>query len=275
MRILLACFLLLILAAVGVQAANEDAEAFAKRTIERGFAILRDESAGSAGRQTRFHSFIIDYVDARKSAMFALGASRRGAEAAMLETYAAAFSEYSIEIYESRLENYKNATLTVTGSLENKPGDVTVNTLGAAPNLREPVRIAFRLTGTSGNYRIVDVQVEGIWLSVELRDEFAALLSANGGDIAALTRTLNERTAKMRTTGRNPDLTKRRGYGFADLIEIVRPATMNLPLPWWWIVFGRFCFGSIQALTTSSTNKLYFSTRRVSLILHSRLAKHS
>src|ERR1019366_81852 len=41
------------------------------------------------------------------------------------------------------------------------------------------------------------------------------------------------------------------------------------------MVFGFFCAGSLQALSTSRINRLYFLTRRVSATLHSRLAKHS
>jgi phospholipid transport system substrate-binding protein len=194
----MAAWLMLALAAATALAANDDAEAYAKRTIDQGLAILRDESGGVARHQTRLHAFILENVDARKSAMFALGPYRRGADAAVLETYAAAFTEYAIELYASRLETYKSATMNVTGSIENKPGDITVNTLGTAPNLREPARFGFRLHGTSGSYKIADIQVEGIWLSVELRDEFMSLLSGNGGDIAALTRTLADRTSRLR-----------------------------------------------------------------------------
>jgi phospholipid transport system substrate-binding protein len=193
----LTAWLMLVILSAAVVAA-ETAEVWAKRTIEQGFAILRDDTGGVASRRARFHAFIVDHVDARKSAMFALGVYRRGADPGAIEEYAAIFSDYSIEIYESRLENYKDATLTVTGSFENKPGDITINTLGDMPKLREPVRIGFRLQSAGGSFKITDVQVEGIWLSLELRDEFNALLGKNGGDIRALTRTLTTRTNNLR-----------------------------------------------------------------------------
>jgi phospholipid transport system substrate-binding protein len=191
--------LLFILGAAAAMAA-ESAETWAKRTIDQGFAILRDNTGGATGRRARFHAFIVNHVEGRRSAMFALGVYRRGADPAALEEYAAVFSDYSIEIYETRLENYKDATLTVTGSIENKPGDITVNTRGESPSLREPIRIAFRLQGGGGAFKITDIQVEGIWLSVELRDEFNSLLGANGGDIRALTRTLIARTNNLHAT---------------------------------------------------------------------------
>src|ERR1035437_963557 len=41
------------------------------------------------------------------------------------------------------------------------------------------------------------------------------------------------------------------------------------------MVLGFFCLGSVQAFNTSRTKRLYLFTRRLSTILHSRLAKHS
>ena len=89
----------------------------------------------------------------------------------------------------------------VTGDVANKPGDITVQTVAEGGPLREPLRIAFRLAAGNGGYKIVDVQVEGIWLSVEQRDQFASVLSQNQGDIASLTASLKDRTTRLRSGG--------------------------------------------------------------------------
>lgn len=175
--------------------AGPDAERFAQRVINEGLAILRDTQ--SAERRARFHNFILQHLDTRKPALFALGNYRRGAAPQVLERYGAAFTEYSTILYESRLDDYKDTTLTISGSTDNKPNDVTVTAKATGPNLREPVNVAFRLLGADGSYKLVDVQVVGIWLSVELRDEFAAILGRNGGDIDALTAILIDRTRAM------------------------------------------------------------------------------
>lgn len=190
---------ILVLIAVRSASANEDAEKFAQSVIDDGLAILRDDSAGDAARREKFHAFILPLVDARKTALFSLGVSRRGAPDAVIEPFVAAFTDYSTAIYETRLDEYRNASMKVTGSTDNKPGDVTVDALATAENLREPVRVAFRLMGSDGNYKIVDIQMAGIWLSVDQRDQFASLLGKSNGDIPALTSTLIERTARIRS----------------------------------------------------------------------------
>jgi ABC-type transporter MlaC component len=74
-------------------------------------------------------------------------------------------------------------------------------TVAEGGGLREPLRIAFRLAGANGAYKIVDVQVAGIWLSVEQREQFASALSQNRGDIGSLTAQLRDRAARLRNGG--------------------------------------------------------------------------
>jgi phospholipid transport system substrate-binding protein len=165
--------------------AGQDAEVFAQRLIDQGVGILRNTS--DPGRRAKFRDFITQYADARKTALFTLGNYRRGASDADLEEFVKAFTAYATAVYESRLDQYKGQTLKVVGSIDNKPNDVTVNMIVVDPNARNPLRVAFRLLGGNNNYRFVDIQVEGIWLSVDQREQFAAFLSKNNGSIPRLT----------------------------------------------------------------------------------------
>jgi len=178
--------------------ADPAAEQFAQGLIDQGLAILRDESAGDAGRRARFHAFLVQHVDARKTALFTLGQYRRSADEATLTTFTDVFRDYAMAIYESKLERNKASSLKVVGSVDHKPGDVTVNARAESPEGREPVRLAVRLMRSGGVYKIVDVQAEGIWLSVEQRDQFATFLSKNNGDVSALMNHLRSQTSRMR-----------------------------------------------------------------------------
>jgi phospholipid transport system substrate-binding protein len=192
----------LCLALVAAPASADDgARAFTQTLIDQGFAILRDARADEPTRVRRFDDFIMQHMDARKTALFTLGNYRRGAADGVVEPFVAAFTDYSTAIYGAHLVDYSTAALRVTGEIANKPGDVTVTTVAEGGNLREPLRIAFRLAGDGGNYKIVDVQVAGIWLSVEQREQFASVLSQTNGDIPSLTASLKDRTARLHTGG--------------------------------------------------------------------------
>jgi len=181
--------------------ADDGARAFTQTLIDQGFAILRDAQADEGARVRRFDDFIVRHMDARKTALFTLGNYRRNAPAGVVEPFVAAFTDYSTAIYGAHLVDYSGATLRVTGEIANKPGDVTVTTLAEGAGLREPLRIAFRLAGAGGTYKIIDVQVAGIWLSVEQRDQFASVLSQNHGDIPSLTASLKDRATRLRPGG--------------------------------------------------------------------------
>ncbi|MBP6010751.1 MAG: ABC transporter substrate-binding protein [Alphaproteobacteria bacterium] len=181
--------------------ADDGARAFTQTMIDNGFGILRDTRMDKAARVGRFNAYIVQNMDARKTALFTLGAYRRGAPDSVVEPFVDAFTAYSTAIYGAHLVDFAGATVRVTGDTANKPGDVTVMTVAEGGPLREPLRIAFRLSGGGGTYKIVDVQVAGIWLSVEQRDQFASVLSQNRGDIAALTASLRDRTMRLAASG--------------------------------------------------------------------------
>jgi phospholipid transport system substrate-binding protein len=179
-------------------APSRDVETFTQNLIDRGFAILRDDSVGDAARRARFHQFVVQNVDARKTALFTLGRHRRGVSDALLEQFVVAFRDFATATYELRLEERKDATLKVTNSVQHKAGDFTVNAEASDPDAKEPVKIAFRLLGLGGNYKVVDVQVAGVWISIDQRDQFEAILSKNGGDVKALISHLITQTASIR-----------------------------------------------------------------------------
>ncbi len=182
-------------ASAGPALADRDAETFAQGLIDRGVGILRNSA--DPQRRAKFREFILAYADARKTAMFTLGNYRRSASDGDIEAFVKAFTDFATAVYESRLDQYKGQTLKVTGSIDNKPGDVTVNMVVVDPGVRDPLRVAFRLLGANGAYRFVDVQVAGIWLSVEQRDQFASYLSQNGGSVPKLTAHLNSQARSI------------------------------------------------------------------------------
>lgn len=176
-------------------ASSPDAEAFTQNLIDQGIAILRDTA--DPARRTKFRTFILQYADAERTAIFTLGNYKRSASEAEIADFVMAFREFATATYESRLAQYKDQSLKVTGSVDNRPGDVTVNTVVVDRTAREPLRIAFRLLGENSAYKFVDVQVEGIWLSIEQKEQFGSFLGQNNGKLPRLTADLNARTQRI------------------------------------------------------------------------------
>lgn len=179
--------------------ADADAERFAQGLIDQGVGILRNTA--DPARRAKFREFITRYADARKTALFTLGNYRRGVSEPELTAFVKAFQDYATAVYESRLDRYKGESLKVVGSIDNKPGDITVNMIVADASTPNPLRVAFRLNGGNGNYRFIDIQVEGIWLSVDQREQFAAFLSKNNGNVTRLTAHLQSQAQQIMAAG--------------------------------------------------------------------------
>jgi phospholipid transport system substrate-binding protein len=190
--------LMMIMVAAVSRPAAANPETFTQGLIDQGVSILGDKSGGVQARNARFRSFLEQYADIRAAAMFTLGNYRRSATEAELSEFSDAFKEFAIAIYEKRLEQYAGQTLKVTKSVQNKPGDFTVyaEEAGRGP---DALKVAFRLLGSEGSYRFVDVNVAGVWLSVEQRDQFSSFLSSNGGKIPLLTADLRRQAASIRS----------------------------------------------------------------------------
>ena len=116
-----------------------------------------------------------------------------------LEAFVDAYQEFQFALYARSLDKYKDKSLKVTGSIDNKPGDVTVNTVVTDENGRSDkgLRVAFRMFGSGGTYKFTDVQIEGAWISQSQLEQFRAILNRNGGNIPDLTKEIQNRTAHM------------------------------------------------------------------------------
>lgn len=199
-RSMAAALAFLLLAFAAQRPALADPGAFTQQLIDQGVAILGDNSGGVAARNARFRDFLLKYADIEATAKFTLGVYRRQASEAEFRDFVEAFKDFATAIYEKRLEKYAGQTLKVTGVVENKPGDYTVNAVEAGNN-PNPLKVAFRLLGSPGAYRFVDVNVAGIWLAVEQRDQFSSFLSTHGGKVPFLSADLRRQAAAIRAGG--------------------------------------------------------------------------
>lgn len=178
------------------------ADHFVGQLLQQASAILRDNSNGEASCRDRLHQLVTENLDARKAALFALGPYQRQLDAKAADAYVDAFTGYITAIYETRLRTFRGHDFKVVTSTDAPQGEITVVTQ-AVPPLEQrgrggPLYITLRLSTASGQYKIVDVQIAGIWVSMYQRDQFAKWLSENRGDLAALTRDLNARAAQIK-----------------------------------------------------------------------------
>jgi phospholipid transport system substrate-binding protein len=187
-RTLLAMFAApLVLAGPAAAATPPVAESFVDENIHKGLEILRDKRLSSVQRRDQFEGLLLTLVDVRRIALFTLGQYRRSAPPDDVEAFINAFKNYAAAAYQSYFAKYTDQTLKVIGSTQRSPTDFIVQTNLVDPSSNQPpAEVDFRVRTDTGKPVLVDVAYQGIWLSLEQRDQFVAFLGQNNGNVRTL-----------------------------------------------------------------------------------------
>ena len=174
-------------------AAQNVAESFVDENIHKGLDILKNKSLSATQRRDQFETLLLGLVDVRRIALFTLGQYRRTAPPEDVEAFVGAFRNYATAAYQSYFSRYTNQQLKVIGSTQRNPTDFIVQTQLIDPGSSQaPAEVDFRVRTDAGKPVLVDVAYQGIWLSLEERDQFVAFLGQNNGNVRTLIAHLSE-----------------------------------------------------------------------------------
>lgn len=171
-------------AVVAAVATDKSNEVFVKNLSDKAFGVLRDKSLSAADQQTKFRTLLREGFALDIIGNAVLGRHRTTATPAQLQAFQAAFPEYVIRIYASRLTDYSDTVIKVTGSLPaGSRGDVNVRTSVSGKSVSQPVKADWRVRSIAGQGpKIIDLSLEGISMVATQRDEFDARIQSKGMD---------------------------------------------------------------------------------------------
>jgi phospholipid transport system substrate-binding protein len=172
--------------------ATNPAESFVSQNIQRGLALLNNKALNPTQRRDQFEQFLLGLTDLKRIADFTLGQYRRSAAPADLQAFEVAFQNYAVAVYQFYFSKYSNQTLKVTGSTQRAPTDYIVATQLIDPARPQPLEVNFRVRTDGARPVVTDVSVEGVWLSLQQRDQFVAFLGQNNGNVRLLVTHLSE-----------------------------------------------------------------------------------
>lgn len=181
---------------------DQSAEAWVSDHANRGLQIL--DGKGAAGVKTAAFSAFIDQVaDVPKVTNFVLGKHARSLSAADHAQFATLFREYAIGVYQTRLGYLSTGQVTVTGSLVRKPGDVIVSSTVSGGQVKSPLQLLWRVNrNAAGDWRVVDVQVSGVWLAITQQQDFVATIDNAGGKLGPLLEDLRRQVSEFSRAGK-------------------------------------------------------------------------
>jgi phospholipid transport system substrate-binding protein len=174
------------------------AEQFVQAQAQRVISVLNDRSQGNAEKIRVFRGIIDQIADVPRVTNFVLGKYARTITPAQRQRFATVFREFAQNVYETRLGDYHGETVRVTGSVVRKPGDVVVNTTIAGGKLSQPVQASWRVLGGGSSWKVVDVQVSGVWLAITQQQDFVSTIDNAGGNIDVLIGQLEKQVQQQR-----------------------------------------------------------------------------
>lgn len=169
---------------------NEIDHERAKQTVqsmgEKAIGFLGDSGLSLAQKERAFKEILTNNFDMKTIGRFALGKNWRIATAAEKEEYQRLFEQAAIRIYSSRFGEYQGEGFIVEKVRANGKKDALVTSY-IVSKAGAKFQVDWRLrVKKDGSYKIIDILVEGVSMSLTQRSEFASIIQRGGGKISVL-----------------------------------------------------------------------------------------
>ncbi|WP_374307413.1 phospholipid-binding protein MlaC [Dongia sp.] len=144
-------------------------------------------------RAAKLLPILQQYFDMPKLAKHTLGLYWKRATPDEQQAYVEVFTEYMSAVYGKRFAEYSGQSLVVQKVRESGETSTVFTIVKGAEG--EP-RVDWDVNTSDGN-KITDVRVEGLSLAETHRQEFASVISSNGGKVQALIDILKKKVASI------------------------------------------------------------------------------
>ena len=184
--------LLLLSPAVGADRLNEPFGALrCADALDAAKSRAADRSAGQAA----FGRLIESRFDLPAISVNLLGRHWQTASPADREAFRQAFLDYLVLTYAGRVSSTPDARIRVVGSRQADRGWSVRSAVEGVGD--RPYAVDWLVHQAGGRWQVIDVSIGGISMAATYRDQFVAVLRANGGNIANLTSKLEQKNRTL------------------------------------------------------------------------------
>ena len=186
--------------------ADAKTEAYVQKNASEVLKTLNNPTLSTSERTAKFSAYMDQFTDLDAVSNFVIGKYSRRFTEAELTRYRKAFREYALAVYQFELDAYRGEAVQVKNSVDRSPTDSIVNTVIKRQDGKD-MDVRWRVQGSEGNYQVVDValNLDGnlIWLAIEQRAQFIALLDNNNGSADKLIAKINSMTNDLKAKARS------------------------------------------------------------------------
>lgn len=168
------------------EAMKTPAGKFIQKLGDEAIAAIANASISQQQRSDKFRAILRDSFDLTTIGRFVIGRSWNAATPEQQKEYMDLFQDLVIKTYGDRMTLYTGEGFVVIGVRPESEKDTIVNSQITHPDGSKPTTIDWRVRQRDGKLGVIDVVVEGVSLSVTQRQEYAAVIQNNNGQISAL-----------------------------------------------------------------------------------------
>ena len=171
-------------------------EIFVQSTVNRASKLL-SENISKEEKIKQLQLIAKDTVDIKGIGYYTLGSKRKNLNQEDKKKYIILFEKYFLKSFSSRLAEYTNPEIDVSGKEVLNKNYTIVNSILKGTSERPEIKIDWRIyTKDPNNPLIRDLIIEGLSLARTQKEEFASVLNSNDDKIEALFKTLEEFSSK-------------------------------------------------------------------------------
>lgn len=161
-------------------AAEGDARKFVQGTIDQVLGVLHDGQLPLAEKKNRVEQIAYERFDFELISRLVLARNWDKFSAKQKTDFIDAFKKHLSATYRDTLNNFKDERIAIASSRAEKNGDVTVMTL--VKGTTGDTKVDYRLRQNGGDWRGIDVIIEGVSLVQNFRSQAQEIVSAEGPD---------------------------------------------------------------------------------------------
>lgn len=179
--------------------ADRASESFVQRNADLALISLNDPKLTLAQREKAFADLMARFADLPRISRFVLGRYARAITPAQFNLFRDRFTRYAISVYATQLDQFRGDSIRVTGSIDPRPGESIVASR-ISRRAGNPLLVRWRVQRyANGEFRIIDVELGGVFLAIQQRSDFEAFLEQAGGKTEALITRLETLSTQLQT----------------------------------------------------------------------------
>ncbi len=169
---------------------------FIKAVADYAIGEVLQPDISTEDRVEKFEVLLEDAFDLETVARFVVGRAWRSADEADRKLFLDLFQDFNVYNWSSQFDGYGGQKLNVSKVIPDSDKGYFVETDIGNPD-GKPFVVTWRVRKADDGLRIIDISVEGVWMSQTWRSEYGTVLKQKGG-LAGLNETLADRVAALR-----------------------------------------------------------------------------